>query len=88
VYVFGFFWGVINSFVCGIYVVKAYKWFRERRPGMATVFVVLWYMTHVLIVIPIILVLWLGPFFGPSAALRPAQRVRFLFISLCRMVNH
>jgi hypothetical protein len=88
-------------FVCGTYVVTAYRWFHERRPKSAGIelkiarriitssaFTVLWYIVHVLIVIPIIITLCLGPFFGPSVALRPAQTVRFLSVSICYIMNH
>ena len=84
-YATGFFLGITNLLVCLTLLVKSYTRFYEetrgddgimhlkpRNPRRA--FRVSWHCVHIMILVPIAVVLSLGPFFGPATALKPAQR--------------
>jgi len=79
VYVWGFYWGVVNIFVCGLVVFIAHRWYRLRmaaaQPRLSSVFRVSWYLLCGLVIFPAVAIISLGPFFGPQVALKITQKV-------------
>jgi hypothetical protein len=88
VYFFGFFWGCVNIFVWFLlYLPVAWKWIspngkstnvrphQSEKPIYSSHRLWWWWALHALVVLPIAVIMALGPFFSPSIGVKLAQKV-------------
>lgn len=84
VYVFGFFWGCVNTAVCVVCLRTTSKWLQKRTldfdlKPLRLVWAGLKYLVPMLVLLAVAAVLSLGPFFSPFVGIKLAQKVvRFL----------
>ncbi|KAJ7581011.1 hypothetical protein C8J56DRAFT_958806 [Mycena floridula] len=80
-YPFGFLWGCVNILVWILYFPAAIAWpaKQSNRPWIASkTFRYCWYLVHVAVILPIAIILSLGPFCAPSIGVKIAQKQAWL----------